>query len=517
MSTKQKKRLLIILGDQLDLEAKTLREIDPKRDRIWMAEVSRESTKVWSHKARIAIFLSAMRHFRDELKSNGFKLDYHELQSSPTSLGALLSLTLQDANFSEVWITESGEYDVSEEIRKACAKSNTTLRIFEDESFLISVKDFRHYAAGRSGLRMEFFYRMMRARLGILMDRPKQTPEGGRWNFDSENRGSFGKGGPAEPINHIAFKQDAVTQEVLKLVGNRFSDHPGSLECFDWPVNRKEALKALDYFINHHLQIFGNRQDAMWQGEPFLHHSRLSAALNLKLLRPLEVITRAEEAYRKGRVSLSSAEGFIRQILGWREYVRGVYFMWMPDYIERNRLQAKENLPAFFWNADVPMNCLRQSIGQTLEWGYAHHIQRLMVIGLYCLLLGVEPKQVHEWYLAIYVDAVEWVELPNSLGMSQYADGGIMASKPYIASGKYIQRMSNYCKGCRFDPSKSVGPTACPYTTLYWDFIARHEGWLKKNPRLGMQVKNWSRIPKDTKLEIRVVAEKLKKQGGVPC
>lgn len=517
MTGTKKPRLVIILGDQLDIEAKILRETDPKSDRIWMAEVSRESTKVWSHKARIALFLSAMRHFRDELRSRGFRVDYYELQADSTRFDALLSLKLQSDQFHEVWITEPGEYGVAEEIRQTCAKVKIPLRIFEDESFLISVADFKKYASERSGLRMEFFYRMMRARLGILMDRSNQKPVGGRWNFDFKNRGSFGKTGPDQPIPHLEFKPDSVTKKVFKLVESRFADHPGSLGHFDWPVTRKEALSALDYFIKHLLVHFGERQDAMWQGEPFLYHSRLSAALNLKLLKPREVVERAENAYRKGLVSLTSAEGFIRQILGWREYVRGIYFLWMPEYVERNQLRAEEKLPDFFWNANVPMNCLRQSIGQTLERGYAHHIQRLMVIGLYCLLLGVDPKQVHEWYLAVYVDAVEWVELPNSLGMSQYADGGIMASKPYIASGKYIQRMSNYCEGCRFDPSKAVGPGACPYTALYWDFIARHEAWLKKNPRLGMQVKNWSRIPENTKSEIRVTALKLREHGGVPC
>jgi deoxyribodipyrimidine photolyase-related protein len=313
-----------------------------------------------------------------------------------------------------------------------------------------------------------------------------------------------------------AFPPDATTREVLALVERRFAGHPGRLDAFDWPVTPAEARRALADFIDRRLADFGRHQDAMWEREPWLYHSRLSAALNLKLLDPREVVAAAEAAYRAGRAPLASAEGFIRQILGWREFVRGVYWLRMPDYAAVNALGATGPLPAFFWTGDTEMACLRDAIGQTLELGYAHHIQRLMVTGLYTLMLGVEPRRVHEWYLAVYVDAVEWVELPNVIGMSQHADGGYLASKPYVATGKYIQRMSNHCAGCRFDPAKASGADACPFTTLYWDFLERHEARLAANPRMALQVKNLARLSADARAAIRERAASIRANDGRP-
>jgi deoxyribodipyrimidine photolyase-related protein len=299
-----------------------------------------------------------------------------------------------------------------------------------------------------------------------------------------------------------------VTADVIDLVNARFGDHPGELENFAWPVNRKQSLEALDDFIEYHLADFGAHQDAMWTGEPFLSHSLLGSSLNLKLLHPLEVIDRAEQAYRDGKAPIESVEGFIRQILGWREYVRGIYWTQMPDYLELNALEADLDLPDFYWTGNTDMHCLSEVIRQTLDHGYSHHIQRLMVTGLYALLLGVEPKQVHEWYLAMYVDAVEWVELPNTLGMSQYADGGIMASKPYAATGKYIKRMSNFCDGCKFNPDKRTGVDACPFTVLYWDFLSRQSDRLKSNQRMSLQLRNLERLTDEEWEQINSAARK---------
>jgi deoxyribodipyrimidine photolyase-related protein len=293
---------------------------------------------------------------------------------------------------------------------------------------------------------------------------------------------------------------------VLQLVQQQFADHPGSLDDFAWPVTRSQALQALDDFVQYRLPLFGQYQDAMWQGEVWLYHSHLAAALNVKLLNPREVMAAAQAAWQTGRAPLAAVEGFIRQILGWREYVRGIYWTQMPDYAARNQLQAQADLPAFYWTGDTPMACLRDAISQTLRHGYAHHIQRLMVTGLYALLAGVQPQQVHAWYLGVYVDAVEWVELPNTLGMSQYADDGLMASKPYVASGKYIDRMSNYCKNCRFNPALATGEAACPITTLYWDFLMRHQDRLQANPRMAMQLKNLSRLSSTQQQDIRAQA-----------
>jgi deoxyribodipyrimidine photolyase-related protein len=339
---------------------------------------------------------------------------------------------------------------------------------------------------------MEHFYQNMRRKHGVLLD--DGQPAGGRWNYDVENRRGFGRPGPGELRPPLRFAPDSITQTVIGDVSQLLPDHPGQLGSFSWPVTRREALLALRDFIEHRLPAFGSHQDAMWTGQPYLNHSLLASSLNLKLLNPREVVAAAEAAWREGRVSLASAEGFIRQVLGWREYVRGIYWWSMPQYAERNALGAAEDLPAWYWTGETPMRCLQDAIGQTLEHGYAHHIQRLMVTGLYALLLGAEPEQVHRWYLSVYVDAVEWVELPNTLGMSQYADGGLMASKPYVATGKYIQRMSNHCAACRFDPAQRTGEAACPFTTLYWDFLDRHEPLLANTPRMALQLKNLARI-----------------------
>jgi deoxyribodipyrimidine photolyase-related protein len=297
---------------------------------------------------------------------------------------------------------------------------------------------------------------------------------------------------------------------VIALVNTRFAQHPGTLESFAWPVTREQALQALALFIQQRLPLFGRYEDALWPGEPWLYHSHLSAALNLKLLNAREVVQAAEAAYHAGAAPLASVEGFIRQILGWREYVRGIYWTQMPAYAERNALNAQEPLPAWYWTGHTDMACLREAITQTLQHGYAHHIQRLMVTGLYTLLLGVQPQRVHEWYLSVYVDAVEWVELPNTLGMSQYGDGGLMASKPYVATGKYIQRMGGPCAGCRYDPALREGERACPYTTLYWDFLMRHEALLAKNARMALQVKNVARMTDAQRAAVKQRAQAIR-------
>lgn len=479
------RRLAVVLGDQLNLNSTLFDTFDTLKDAVWMAEVHDESTHVPSHKARTALFLSAMRHFRDALRRKGFRVEYTEL--APGSLGGHLAMAVDRLKPERVLTVQPGEHRVQQQLRAACPR----LEVLPDEHFYCSQREFDGWAAGRKQLRMEYFYREQRRRHQVLMD--GDEPCGGQWNFDSANRSSFDKRGPGLLPAPVSFPPDPLTSEVLDLVERTFSRNPGSLRRFDWPVTQEQARTALRDFVANRLPWFGQYQDAMWSGEPWLYHSRISAALNLKLLDPREAVNAAETAYRKGKAPLAAVEGFIRQILGWREYVRGVYWRHMPQYGEMNALNAHNPLPAFYWTGETDMNCLREVIGQTLQFGYAHHIQRLMVTGLYALLSGVEPRRVHEWYLAVYVDAVEWVELPNVIGMSQYADGGVMASKPYAATGKYIQRMSNYCGGCRYDPAKSSGAEACPFTALYWDFLERNEARLRENPRMQMQLKNLSR------------------------
>ena len=508
------RNLVIVLGDQLDAESAAFDGFDPARDAVWMAEARGESTCVWSHRARIALFLSAMRHFRDRLRASGATVMYTELDApgNSGSLGEELRKALVSLRPRKAVVVQPGEWRFREDLRRAAAGAGTPLEERPDRHFICPPGDFAEHAASRRQLRMEFFYRQMRRRLGILME--DGQPAGGAWNLDSENRRSFGRSGPGEVPPPASFPPDELTRQVISLVKREFPGHPGSLEHFDWPVTPEQARQALEHFVEHRLALFGPYQDAMWSGEPFLYHSRLSSSLNLKLLSPLTAVRAAERAWREGRVSLPSAEGFIRQIIGWREYVRGVYWLMMPGYLERNALGATLDLPPFYWTGETEAECLRQTVLQTLEYGYAHHIQRLMVTGLFALLYGVAPRKVHEWYLAVYVDAVEWVELPNTLGMSQYADGGVMASKPYCASGRYIDRMSDYCRSCRYDPSRSSGPGACPFTVLYREFLLRNRRALEGNPRMTMQLRNAGRWTKEEQMLIFREAERVRLELG---
>ena len=505
------RHLVLILGDQLDERSSALENFDPKTDAVWMAEVSEESTHVWTHKARIAMFLSAMRHFRQTLTDMGVTVHYRQLddKSNKGTFAKELQAAVKKLAPQKLIVTEPGEYRVREALQDVAKDAGVDLEIRTDRHFLCTTEEFARHVEGRKSLRMEFFYREMRKKTGVLMNKGK--PVGGEWNYDSKNRDSFGKQGPGSVPAPKRFAPDNITKDVFRLIEKHFPDHPGQLDNFDFPVSAEDAETALRDFIEHRLPNFGKYQDAMWTAEPYLYHSRLSAAMNLKLLDPRTVIKAAEEAYQSGHAPLPAVEGFIRQILGWREYVRGIYWLHMPAYLESNALGASQPLPAFYWTGDTDMACLSDAIGQTMTHGYAHHIQRLMVTGLFALLYGVNPQEVHEWYLAVYVDAVEWVELPNTVGMSQFADGGIMASKPYAATGKYIKRMSNYCSGCRYNPDKATGEDACPFTTFYWDFLQRHEEVLKQNQRMSLQVRNLEKKSEQELQAIRQQAEQLRK------
>jgi len=497
------RHLVLVLGDQLDLDAAAFDGFDSAQDAVWMAEVAGEATHVWSSKPRTVLFLAAMRHFAQALRASGRPLHYTRLDdpANQGSLQAQLPADLARLRPTGLVMTAPGDWRVLQAIKGAAQTHGLPLDIREDRHFYCSVREFSAHARGRKSLRMEYFYRELRKRHGVLMQ--GDAPEGGQWNFDSDNRGAFGAAGPGAVPPRALFAPDALTVEVIALVKARFAAHPGRLDTFAWPVTRAQALIALQCFITERLPLFGRYQDAMWPDEPWLYHAHLAAALNLKLLNPREVVDAAVAAYHAGAAPLAGVEGFVRQILGWREYVRGIYWTRMPGYSELNALDAQQDLPAWYWTGATDMACLRDAITQTLAHGYAHHIQRLMVTGLFALLYGVQPRQVHAWYLAVYVDAVEWVELPNTLGMSQYADGGLMASKPYVATGKYIQRMSPYCRGCRYDPAQRTGDTACPFTTLYWDFLMRHAALLAANPRMALQVKNLARLNDTQRQAIR--------------
>ena len=506
------KILNIILGDQLDPNSAVFEGETDAEHHFWMAEVTCETTRIRSHKIRTGYFISAMRHFRDTLKDRGHSLIYRtfdETGDTPDFRSAL-EKDLPRIAPDKLRMVPPGEYGLYLTFTDIAARQGLELEWLPDRHFLTSPRAFRAYAKGRKQLRMEYFYREMRKQSGLLLD-ADGNPEGGKWNYDAANRSAFPISGPDPLPRHKRFPPDALTRGVLEEIDRRFPDHPGDPATFDWPVTPAQALEALEDFIEHRLPLFGKYQDAIWTGEPFLYHARLSCALNVKLIDPLTVCKAVEAAWRADpvRIPLEAAEGFIRQIIGWREYVRGIYWLKMPGYLDKNELSATRDLPGFYWTGETDMACMRDALNQTLTYGYAHHIQRLMVTGLFSLLLGVDPRQIHEWYLAVYLDAVEWVELPNTLGMSQYADGGIMASKPYAATGKYIRRMSNACAGCRYNPATRTGEDACPFTTLYWDFLDRHRDTLAANPRMSLQVRNLERISETEQEAIRQQARHL--------
>jgi deoxyribodipyrimidine photolyase-related protein len=511
------RNLIVIFGDQLNEDSAAFDGFDPACDAVWMAEAAAEATHVWSHKHRVILFLSAMRHFRDRLRAKKIPVHYIEWKDSGNqgSLSGNLNNFLSDHAVATIICVEPGEWRVKTGLERLAAANKIPLEWRADRTFYHSLEEFTVYAKNRKQWRMEFFYRDMRRKHRVLMD--GDQPSGGTWNFDKENRKGFPAKGPGPLTPRHRFPPDDVTKAVMALVEEELPGHPGRSDNFDWPVTPSQARDAWNDFLQNHLCSFGDHQDAMWTGQPWLHHSLVSSSLNLKLLSPQEIVTAAEAAWRTGQAPLAAVEGFIRQILGWREYVRGIYWTFMPDYLEHNAWDAREPLPPFFWTGQTELVCLRETIGQTLEHGYAHHIQRLMVTGLFTLLVGVDPRKVHEWYLAVYVDAVEWVELPNTLGMSQNADDGLMASKPYIATGKYIQRMSNYCQSCPKNPAIATGENACPFTTLYWDFLIRHRDRLQSNPRMSLQVRNLTRLSAEETQAITTQAEEFRKNLLTPA
>lgn len=492
--------LRFLLGDQLTRSVSALRDLDKKRDTVLMVEVADETTYVPHHPQKIVFILSAMRHFAETLKKDGINVDYVKLDD-PKNTGSFtgeLQRALKRHKSDSVVMTEPGEWRVLQMMQDWRETLPVPLTIREDDRFIASLDEFSAWAQGRKQLRMEYFYRDMRKKTGFLME--GDDPFGGAWNFDAENRKALPKN--HTPPKRKRFAPDPITQDVIALVKKRFDSHYGTVEPFGWAVTRTDALKALDDFIKQGMESFGDYQDAMQAGAPFLYHSLISPYLNVGLLTAEEVCARVDRLARDEKIPLNAAEGFIRQIIGWREYVRGLYWLKMPDYAAANALGAKRALPAFFWTGKTTMNCLHQCIGDTLENAYAHHIQRLMVIGNFSLLAGLDPKDVQDWFLAVYADAFEWVELPNVSGMALFADGGVMASKPYAASGAYIDRMSDYCQGCTYSPKERTGSKACPFNYLYWDFLARNADQLSRNPRMGMPYKNLRAMDEKRRQEI---------------
>lgn len=472
----------------------SLRGANASSDVILIAEVMGEATYVRHHKKKIALLFACMRHFAMELTAAGFFVRYIKLDD-PRNTGSLrgeVARALDEhSELSELVATKPGEWRVLEDVQTWDTLFPISVELKEDDRFIVPLADFRDWAGARKQLRMEYFYREVRRRTGLLMD--GDEPAGGQWNFDHDNRKRLPKA--LVPPPRFLPEPDALTRDVLALVAERFGDHFGDLEPFAFATTRAGAETARDHFIEHILPGFGNYQDAMASGEPWMWHSLLSMYLNCGLLDPVDVCQRAELAWRSGYAPLNAVEGFIRQIIGWREYVRGIYWLKMPAYREMNALEANRPLPDFFWTGQTKMHCMAEAIGQTKRYAYAHHIQRLMITGNFALIAGLDPAEVNEWYLAVYADAYEWVELPNTHGMALYADGGVMASKPYAASGNYISKMSDYCQRCAFDFKKKSGENACPFNFLYWDFVERNRERLAGNPRMALIYKALHRLP----------------------
>lgn len=495
ITTPASPKLILILGDQLSHTLSALGAADRTRDVLLIAEVMDEATYAPHHKKKLAFVFSAMRHFADELRAAGWQLRYVKLDEAGNSghLTGEIKRTLDQIGPHPVCMTEPNEYRLKTDLIDWARAENVDLTLLPDTRFIATHVEFQDWAEGRKELRMEYFYRQMRRKTGLLM--AQDQPEGGKWNYDADNRKTAAADlfMPRPP----QIQPDAITREVLAMVADRFPRNFGALSPFWYAVTATDAQAALDYFIDHALPCFGDYQDAMLQDEPFLYHSVLSHYINIGLLDPMTVCRRAERAYYEGHAPLNAVEGFIRQIIGWREYVRGIYWLKMPGYTQMNALGADRDLPDFYWTGQTDMACIAAAIGQTHEHAYAHHIQRLMVTGNFAMLAGIDPHQVHMWYLAVYADAYEWAEAPNVIGMSQYADGGLLASKPYAASGNYINKMSNHCGPCRYNVKEKTGPQACPFNALYWDFLDRNRAVLAGNPRLGHPYRTWQRMSED--------------------
>lgn len=498
------RNLIVVLGDQLTPTLSSLAAGDPARDRVLMAELQDEATYVRHHKKKIAFLFSAMRHFAVELRAAGWSVDYVKLEATDNqgSFSGQVAHALAEHRPQRIVVTEAGEWRVAQMLAGWHAQFSIPVDVLADARFVCAPLAFRRWAAGRKQLRMEYFYRDMRRQTGLLMDGDK--PVGGRWNFDAENRKA------ADPdlfMPRLALRPaDAITEEVLALVGARFAGHFGDLAPFGFAVTRADAEAVFAAFVDVALPHFGDYQDAMLTGEPFLYHAVIALYMNCGLLDPLHVCRRVEAAFHAGKAPLNAAEGFIRQIIGWREYVRGIYWLKMPGYERSNFFGHTRGLPDFYWTAQTDMTCVREAVTQTRQHAYAHHIQRLMVTGNFALLAGIDPHALHEWYLSVYADAYEWVELPNTVGMSQFADGGLLASKPYAASGAYINRMSNYCRACRYDVKQRTGAQACPFNALYWDFLARHRARIGNNPRMAQMIRTYDKFSAEERRRIAASA-----------
>ena len=508
-------RLLLLAPDQLSLDYPAYAGIDPDQDLIAQIEAPEDFTHVPSHKQRIVLFLSAMRHLAAELQGIGYPVVYRALDAADHqgSLRAELRQLVHHRQPESLVLIRPGDWRTLDAVAEVAEQTSTPLELLEDPHFLVAPQDFTEWAEGRKQLVLEHFYRWMRRRNRLLM-KESGDPAGCQWNFDADNRRRYDAKAP-EPPQRRGFEPDELTRQVLDLIEVVFPEAPGSIDSFLWPVTRNQAQQVLDHFLEHSLPWFGDYQDAMVAGRPWMFHSLLSPVLNLKLLDPRECVTAAIDAYESGQAPINAVEGFVRQIIGWREFIRGIYWHEGPGYGERNHLGARGELPDFYWSGDSGMACFDDALASILDHGYGHHIQRLMVTGNLALTSGVRPQAISDWYLGMYVDSMDWVTLPNTSGMVMFADGGTVGSKPYASTGKYIQRMSDYCASCQFDPAHRTGDDACPFTTFYWDFLIRHRRQLESIPRMRMMYRNVDRIDVDEVEAIASRATELRRAWGI--
>ena len=485
--------LILILGDQLSHHLSALEGADKDNDLVVMAEVHSEASYTNHHKKKLVFVFSAMRHFADALEEDGWRVHYQRYHpdNPAQSIEQVIAELAREYQPERVITTECGEWRLHEQISRWHKTLSIPVEIRPDTRFVCNIDEFARWAEGRKQLRMEFFYREMRKKTGLLMTSEGQ-PEGGQWNFDTDNRKKWA-GKPPAPAP-FREEPDAITTEVIELVNEYFSEHFGTTGNFHYAVTAEQAQEALAHFVDFALPCFGDYQDAISDNEDWLFHSILSPYLNTGLLDPMEVCEEAVRAWHAGRAPLNAVEGFVRQIIGWREFVRGIYWLLMPGYARENRLGNSRELPWFYWTGDTKMRCMHKAINATARNAYAHHIQRLMITGNFALLAGVKPEAICDWYLAVYIDAFDWVELPNTLGMVMHADGGYLGSKPYAASGSYINRMSDYCKHCQYNVKTATDDDSCPFNSLYWHFIHRHRGQFQHNHRMRMIYRNLDRM-----------------------
>jgi len=497
------KKLAVILGDQLSLNISSLEKIS-KDDHVLMMEVMSEASYVKHHKHKIILIFSAMRHYAKNLRDLGYKVTYIEFEDKKNthSIAGEISRFIDNKDISEIFVTEVGEYRLFKELDSLKEIIPIKLTFVNDDRFIVDREFFKNWAKDRKELILEYFYREIRRKTNILMDGKK--PCGDKWNYDAENRKPAGKQVPA--IKFLKFKDDEITSEVKKLVAKNFANNMGDVNDFNYAVTREDALDAFAFFVKEKLENFGSYQDVMYEDQAFLFHSLISPYLNIGFLNPLEICRKIEEEYRQNKAPLNAVEGFVRQVIGWREFIRGVYWHYMPEYTKSNFLEAKNKLPEFYWSGETELNCLKQVIGFTKKYAYSHHIQRLMITGNFALLIGADVKQVHEWYLAVYIDAYEWVESPNIIGMSLYADGGIVATKPYISGGSYINRMSNFCKNCKYDIKTNDQENSCPFNYLYWNFLDLHKNKFKNNRRMSIAYNNLEKMDENKLKKIKNLA-----------